>query len=54
MSDDGGERELTAYEVGNGDFVVCEDGNPDGWIRSDTVVPVVDDGHRDERRPARE
>jgi hypothetical protein len=44
------------YEVGNGDLVVCEEGNPDAWLRSDTVVPVVDAAseQREDRQPARE
>lgn len=32
----------TAYEVTNGEYVVCERGNPHAWIRSDTVVPLPD------------
>lgn len=53
---DGPEYVWSAYHVGNGDLVVCEEGNVDGWIRSDTVVPLVDadDGAHDDRRPARE
>jgi hypothetical protein len=45
-----------AYEVGNGDLVVCEEGNADGWLRSDTVVPLVDaaDDPREDRQPAPE
>lgn len=45
-----------AYEVGNGDLVVCEEGNADAWLRSDTVVPLVDaaDDGRADRRPAPE
>lgn len=45
-----------AYEVGNGDLVVCEDGNAAAWLRSDTVVPLVDatDDRRTDRRHAPE
>lgn len=44
------------YEVGNGDLVVCEEGNPDGWLRSDVVVTAVDAAGepRESRRPAHE
>jgi hypothetical protein len=45
-----------AYEVGNGDLVVCEEGNAEGWLRSDTVVPLVDAGadQREDHQPAPE
>jgi len=44
------------YEVGNGDLVVCEEGNPDAWLRSDTVALAVDSAGepREGRQPARE
>ena len=32
----------TAYEVSNGEYVVCERGNPEAWLRSDTVVTLPD------------
>ena len=43
-----------AYEVRSGELVVCEAGNPDAWLRSDTVVPLVDSEARPHRRQARE
>ncbi|WP_247377876.1 DUF7331 family protein [Halorientalis brevis] len=35
----------TAYEVSNGEYVVCERGNPHAWLRSDAVVPLPDSEH---------
>ncbi|WP_136716228.1 hypothetical protein [Halorientalis salina] len=32
----------TAHELSNGEYVVCERGNPDAWLRSDTVVRPPD------------
>ncbi|MFB6083853.1 MAG: hypothetical protein ABEJ94_06380 [Halorientalis sp.] len=46
MSEDTEER-WTGFEVGDGDYVVCDPDNPDAWLRSDTVVTLAD-------RPERE
>lgn len=36
------EDRWTGYEVGDGDYVVCERGNAAAWIRSDTVLELAD------------
>lgn len=39
MSEDTEER-CTGFEVGNGDYIVCNPDNAHAWIRSDTVVTL--------------
>ena len=47
MSDD--EPRWTGFEVGNGDYIVCDPDNAHAWIRSDTVMTVGEraDSHPD-------
>jgi hypothetical protein len=46
MSEDS-EPRWSGFEVGNGDYIVCEPDNAHAWIRSDTVVTL--DGAEPER-----
>ncbi|WP_193767543.1 hypothetical protein [Halorientalis pallida] len=46
MSEDTDGR-CTGFEVGNGDYIVCNPDNAHEWIRSDTAVAL--DGRERER-----
>jgi hypothetical protein len=41
------ERHCTGFEVGNGDYILCNPDNAHAWIRSDTVVALADGVERE-------
>jgi len=37
------EHRCTGFEVGNGDYILCDPDDAHAWIRSDTVVTLAGD-----------